>query len=159
MEYLHKFQVAASIENVRHFHLQPRSMGMLTPPPILVRIHRSPAVMAEDESMEFTLWLGPLPIRWTATFSDIGEVGFTDTQSSGPFRRWIHRHSFRAIDEGTTEITDEITVELDPRLDRFLLGLFLWLGLPFLFAYRSWRTRQIIAAEQDRSNQGGDSAR
>jgi hypothetical protein len=41
--------------------------------------------LAEGSISDFTLWFGPLPIRWTARHSHIDPLhGFTDTQVRGP---------------------------------------------------------------------------
>lgn len=93
--------------------------------------------------MTFTIWLGPLPVRWTAIFSEVGEDGFTDTQLQGPYRSWIHRHRFRPLDENNTEIHDVITAELG--LSRWTaVALGMWLGLPLLFRHRVRLTRRIL---------------
>jgi ligand-binding SRPBCC domain-containing protein len=90
------------------------------------------------------MWLGPLPLRWLARIEDVSPTGFTDRQVRGPFERWIHRHTFVPVDETTTAVLDEIELKLRPHLLWGLVGLGMRLGLPFLFAYRGWRTRRLI---------------
>lgn len=144
MKYQHRFQVRASLARVVDFHAQSASMGAITPPPVLVRVHQAPARLAEGEEMEFTLWLGPLPIHWLARIENVTSTGFVDRQLRGPFQQWVHRHTFVPVDETTTEVIDEIDVALQPHLWRKLLGLGMWFNLPLLFAYRGWRTRHLL---------------
>lgn len=94
--------------------------------------------------MDFTLWLGPVPIRWLARIEDVSPTGFTDRQIRGPFQEWVHRHTFVSLDETATLVVDEIQLALHPHLWRALVGLGMWLSLPLLFAYRSWKTRRLI---------------
>lgn len=94
--------------------------------------------------MDFTLNLGPLPIRWLAQIEQVSESGFTDRQLSGPFASWVHRHSFIHLDEQATEIVDEIHLALKPHLLWGAVGLAFASGLPVLFAFRGWKTRRLL---------------
>jgi ligand-binding SRPBCC domain-containing protein len=144
MVYKHRFEVNAPLAAVAEFHAQSASMGAITPPPVVVRIHRAPARLDDGDEMEFTMWLGPLPVRWLARIEDVSPTGFSDRQLSGPFGHWLHRHTFVPIDETTTAVVDEINLKLRPHLLWGLVGLGMRLGLPLLFAYRGWKTRRLI---------------
>lgn len=144
MRYHHRFVVNAPLEAVRAFHSRSASMGSITPPPIIVQVHRAPPMLDEGDEMAFTLWMGPLPVRWTAQFSDVGPGGFTDTMVRGPFTRWEHRHSFVPIDDLRTEVID--TLQIEPSRHWFwgLVGRSMIAGLPLLFAWRARRTRALL---------------
>ena len=94
--------------------------------------------------MAFTLWLGPLPVYWLARIEELSPAGFVDRQLSGPFQQWVHRHSFIAVDEVTTEVRDEIEAVLKAPGWWWLVSLGMWLNLPMLFAYRAWQTRRLL---------------
>jgi len=85
-----------------------------------------------------------IPIHWTARIETVTETGFSDRQMRGPFAFWLHRHTFAAVNEQTTEVVDEITVKLSHHPLWWLVGMFMWLGLPFLFAYRGWKTKRML---------------
>lgn len=61
MKYHHTFVVKAPLEKVAQFHSQSASMGAITLPPILVRVHKAPRTLAAGDDMDFTMWLG-LPV-------------------------------------------------------------------------------------------------
>jgi ligand-binding SRPBCC domain-containing protein len=147
MKYRHRFLVNASLSAVTDFHAQSASMGAITPPPVVVRVHRAPARLNEGDEMDFTMWLGPLPVRWLARIEDVSPTGFSDRQLRGPFRLWVHRHAFLPVDEATTAVVDEIELKLRGHLWWGLIGLGMWLSLPLLFAYRGWKTRRLIKSE------------
>ena len=109
MTYCHHFLVDASLARVADFHGRAASMAAITPPPIVVRMHTAPAVLAEGNEIEFTMWLGPLPVHWLARIELLSLTGFTDRRLHGPFAEWVHRHTFVAVDEHTTDVLDEIT--------------------------------------------------
>jgi ligand-binding SRPBCC domain-containing protein len=145
--YSHCFQVKASLKAVVEFHGDSQALKRLTPPPMFVKFnHVEP--LAEGSVADFTMWLGPLPIHWVATHSDIDPMkGFTDSQTTGPFKVWIHRHSFESIDDNTTRIIDQVEAMPGNHPLWGIVSRFMWLTLPILFAYRSWQTRRALESK------------
>lgn len=148
MHYNHRFEVAAPHQQVVAFHRRSASMGAITPPPVIVRVHEAPELLTEGDEMRFTLWLGPLPLHWHARIEDTTEMGFLDRQLSGPFKRWDHRHRFEVIDEQNTAVIDEITAELSANWFWKIVGMGMWLNLPLLFAFRAWKTKRLLSGAQ-----------
>lgn len=144
MRFKHRFKVKAPLADVADFHSHSASMGAITPPPAVVRVHEAPGRLAEGDQMDFTLWLGPMPIHWQARIEDVTATGFVDRQLRGPFQSWTHRHTFKPIDEQITEVVDEIDFKLDKHPVRGIVGLGMSLSLPLLFAYRGWKTRLLL---------------
>ena len=106
-----RFIVPATLEAVARFHADPRALTKLTPPPTVMRVHRMDP-LAEGSVSEFTMWVGPIPIRWRAVHSGFKALkGFTDTQELGPMARWIHRHSYRALGDGHADGSNRSQVE------------------------------------------------
>ena len=137
------FEVDAPVEAVAAFHEDTRVLRRLTP--AYVRIHRFDP-LADGAVAEFTVWFGPIPIRWRALHRDVGPNGFTDIQDEGPLESWAHTHRFTATDTSTTRVTEHIEYEYASGWD----GVFgrLFFGPPalrILFAYRSWRTRRALS--------------
>lgn len=137
-----RFRVPAPVERVRAFHAGPAALKALTPPPMFVQLHRFGA-LEEGMIAEFTLWLGPLPIRWTARHEDVGPNGFVDAQVAGPMAHWRHTHRFDPVSEGETEVVDRVEYA-HPEGPRGLWTrvLFAKPGLHGLFTYRAWATRR-----------------
>jgi ligand-binding SRPBCC domain-containing protein len=144
VRFRHTFLVRAPLVAVADFHQQSASMGAITPPPVIVNVHQAPARLGEGDEMNFTLWLGPLPLRWQARIQDVTPASFTDRQVRGPFRRWTHYHLFVPVDEAATMVVDQI--QAMPRCHPLWgpVGLGMWLSLPILFAYRGWKTRRLL---------------
>jgi ligand-binding SRPBCC domain-containing protein len=144
MKFQHRFRVRASLAAVAQFHSQTASLAMLTPPPVIVRIHRAPTIQHTGDEVDFTMWFGPLPVRWLAQIEQVSDTGFVDRQVRGPFRAWVHCHSFAPVDMATTEVIDEVQAELSSHWLWRIVGGCMWLTLPLLFAYRGWRTRHVL---------------
>ena len=106
----YSFTVNAPLEAVSAFHHDTSVLKILTPPPIFVQLHNFEA-LGEDSKAEFTLWFGPLPIKWQVVHSEVTENGFTDKQVVGPLKKWKHRHQFLAISSNVTEVREHIEYE------------------------------------------------
>ncbi|MBN1372781.1 MAG: hypothetical protein JW987_12645 [Anaerolineaceae bacterium] len=145
MFFRHRFQVHAPLSKVAEFHSQSAGMAAITPPPLIVQLHHAPPTLQEGDTMDFSLKLGALGIRWLAQIEGVTSAGFTDRQLRGPFAEWVHQHKFSAVDENTTDVIDEINLRLSRDPIMFFLGLGMRLGLPFLFAFRAWKTRRLLA--------------
>ena len=114
---------------------------------MIVRLHRAPIIQHEGDEVDFTMWLGPPPIRWAARIDSVSETDFVDRQVRGPFRTWRHRHAYAPIDAGTTKVTDEVQAQLKRHWLRGIIGALIWMGLQLLFAYRGWKTRRALETE------------
>jgi ligand-binding SRPBCC domain-containing protein len=145
MRFEHRFTVRASQEAVAEFHSHASGLRALTPPPAIMRLHDAPDPLTDGTDFSFTLWMGPFPVVWESLIREMSVEGFTDLQGrKGPFRLWRHRHSFRRIDDQTTEVHDSIEAELRPHLYHGPSGLAMWLTLPLLFRFRAGATRRAL---------------
>ncbi len=134
-----------TLDAVLRFHQDPRALARLTPPPIIMQLHRDDRRSLTEGDIEFSLWFGPIPIRWIARHEPGPTAhSFADSQIKGPLAYWRHEHLFSEADDGV-QLTDRITLAHR----NGLLGLLTRLtfdGLPLrvLFAYRHWRTRRAL---------------
>ena len=147
---LNTFRINAPLQQVAAFHRRSASMAAITSPPILVRMHAAPEELTDGDQIAFTLWLGPLPVYWRASIQNATRNGFEDHQIDGPFRDWTHYHHFNALDETTTEVTDEVHLHLETKLPNLLIGLGMALGMPALFTYRAWKTAPAGRSQLER---------
>jgi ligand-binding SRPBCC domain-containing protein len=144
-EFNYSFVVKAPLTQVAEFHHDARALKRLTPPPIITQIHLVEP-LAENSVAEFTLWFGPLPIRWKAVHTAVDMLyGFTDVQLKGPLKSWAHTHTFIPVSDEITKVREHIEFEHYPGM-RGLLSrlLFPRAGLYLLFAYRKWTTRRLL---------------
>ena len=139
------FTVAAPLAAVRDFHRDTSALKRLTPPPTFVQLHAIEP-LAEGSVSRFTLWVGPLPLRWTAVHRNVSDRGFTDVQAKGPARKWEHTHSFVPLDDRTTEIREHIEFEHKDGFQGVVTRiLFSQPNLWLMFTYRKLVTRWFLA--------------
>ena len=135
-----RFVVRAPLHAVRDFHHDTRALKRLTPPPTIVQLHEVDP-LAEGSVSRFTLWVGPIPLRWKAIHSGVSEYGFTDVQAEGPAKRWEHTHSFASATENTTEIHEHIEFEHKRGFWGIITRLlFARPNLYLMFTYRKFAT-------------------
>jgi ligand-binding SRPBCC domain-containing protein len=137
----YSFTVSAPLQAVRDFHHDTSALKRLTPPPTIVQLH-SIEPLGEGSVSKFTLWVGPLPLRWTAVHRNVSPTGFTDIQAEGPAATWEHTHTFSAVSPTVTRIDEHIEYEHK----RGLWGLVTRLlfskpNLYFMFTFRKLATR------------------
>ena len=141
----YRFTVPAGLEAVRSFHRDTSALKTLTPPPPIVQLHAIEP-MAEGSVSRFTLWVGPLPLKWTAVHRNVSDHGFTDIQAEGPAAKWEHTHTFTQLDNNQTEIHEHIEYEHKRGFWGIVTRLlFSKPNLWFMFGYRRWITRRKLA--------------
>lgn len=144
--------IHAPLEAVARFHRDSRILQKLTPLPVLVQLHDA-GPLAEGSKADFTLWFGPLPVRWVAVHSNVDPgSGFTDRQARGPFERWEHVHRFIPEGKRSTRVIDHIEFEHFPGIrGLFTRIMFSPAALRLLFAYRAWVTRRTLERREGRA--------
>ncbi len=141
----HSFEVRAPVEAVAAFYQDARVLKQLSPPPMLVQLHRVDP-LAEGSIVDMTMWLGPIPIHWVADHREVDPArGFLDIQAKGPMKVWRHRHSYGPLGPRLTWVRDEVEFEHYPGGRGVLTRLlFNPLTLRFLFFYRAQITRWLV---------------
>ncbi len=137
--------IETTLAEIKRFHEAPSALASLTPPPIRMQVHRDERRSLTEGEIEFTLFFGPLPIRWTARHEPGPSIdSFADLQLRGPLAYWRHEHIFAEV-AGGVALTDRITLAHRAGFIGLLTRLaFDGLPLRLLFAYRHWRTRRAL---------------
>jgi ligand-binding SRPBCC domain-containing protein len=138
--------IPTSLAAITAFHTAPAALSRLTPPPLLVQIIRDGRLSLTAGEVEFILWFGPLPVRWTARHEP-GPIptSFVDRMLVGPMATWEHQHLFYEA-AGGVALTDRITFAHKAGWRGWLTRLVFdgW-PLRLLFWYRHWRTRRALS--------------
>jgi len=101
--------VPAPIDEVFAFFADATNLARITPSKLAFRVLTpSPIEMRVGTIIDYRLRVRGIPVRWRTRIA-AWEPGrrFVDEQLKGPYRRWIHQHSFEAIGGGT-RMTDEV---------------------------------------------------
>ena len=94
------------------WHLQDGAINRLIPAFENVSIESFEGV-SEGSRATLRMKLGPFSKDWVAVHSDIVPgLSFTDTQESGPFKFWQHKHEVIPLEDGTSELVDAVRYQL-----------------------------------------------
>lgn len=134
----------APIDRVFAFYADAGNLEAITPPFLNFRILTPrPIPMHEGALIDYALKLHGIPIRWR-TRINVWEPGkrFIDEQIKGPYRLWVHEHTFEALPNNSTLVRDRVTYAVPG--GSLVNRLFVRSRLDAIFAYRAQATQRLI---------------
>jgi ligand-binding SRPBCC domain-containing protein len=149
--YEKRSHITTTIEKLIAFHQDPKAFTKLAPPPIFTQLHRDTRTSMTTGEVEFTLWFGPIPIRWLARH-EAGPTpnSFADLMIKGPMAYWRHEHIFELDPQGSgVYLIDRVTLAHKAGIaGMFTRLMFDGLPLRFLFFYRHLRTKMSLQSQR-----------
>ena len=96
-------------EPVFHFLASAENLNLLTPPWVKFSIVTpTPIEMGLGAIIDYRISLYRVPFKWKSKISVWDPpYEFCDFQVGGPYRYWLHRHTFEETPEGTL-VTDHV---------------------------------------------------
>lgn len=138
-------RVRRAIDQVFAFFAAAENLESITPPEMRFRITTpGPIDMGQGTRIDYRLALFGVAFTWRTEITQWRPpFEFVDTQLSGPYAQWIHRHTFR-WEAGTTVIEDHVRYRLPlPIVGEAALPL-VRLQLGRIFRYRARRIRELL---------------
>ncbi len=143
------------LADVFSFFADARNLQRITPPSLSFDVlAEGPIEMSQGTRIDYRLRVHRIPLRWQSEITTWEPpFRFVDEQRKGPYRWWIHEHTFQKQD-GSTLIQDRVRYSvLGGRLvNRFLVGR----DLHSIFAFRSQALRSIFSEETTAEALGAD---
>lgn len=126
------------------FFSDAHNLAEITPPWLNFRVLTPPPIeMKVGTCIDYRLKLRGIPVRWQSEITAWNPPhSFVDEQRRGPYRRWIHTHTFAAVPDGTL-IRDEVEYAVFGGwlVQKFLVAP----DIEKIFAYRSEKLRELLA--------------
>ena len=130
-------------EQVFRFFASAENLNLLTPPWVgFTLLSPLPIEMAVGAIIENRIRLRSMPVTWRSEITEWQPpFAFCDEQRRGPYRFWIHRHTFDERPDGTL-VTDQVDygVPGGALVNRFFVAG----ELRRIFAYRKARLTEIF---------------
>ena len=106
--------ISASPESVFAFFSEASNLMRLTPPSLGFQILTpAPILMEEGTLIDYKILLRGFPMRWRTRICRWNPpFEFIDEQLKGPYRIWIHHHTFEEADSGKTFMRDRVRYAL-----------------------------------------------
>lgn len=130
---------------VFHYFAEARNLEAITPAFLqFVVLTPAPIEMQAGTLIDYKLRLHGFPVRWRTLISAWEPpFRFVDEQLMGPYRQWIHEHTFEERDGGTLA-TDVVRYSVPGGMlvDRLLVKR----DVEKIFAYRQRRLTDLFGA-------------
>jgi hypothetical protein len=122
------------------------ALNLETITPLWLQFHvttKQPIEMREGVEIDYKLKIRGFPVRWRSKIT-VWEPPhrFVDEQLRGPYRLWIHEHTFRTMAGGTL---CEDNVQYAPLGGWIVNKLLVERDVNMIFSYRSARLKEIFA--------------
>lgn len=128
-------------DEVFAFFANAANLEAITPPWLHFRILNPGVVITEGARIDYQLKLHGIPLRWQSEISRWDPPSsFVDQQRRGPYRRWVHTHTF-ADERGGTRVSDAVEFEVP---FGWLVGGFVMRDVNRIFAFRQQALRALF---------------
>jgi ligand-binding SRPBCC domain-containing protein len=139
--------IRAPLAQVFTFFSAPQNLARLTPPKMRFRITNGPGrALREGDLIDYEIRILGIPLHWRTRVTAWRENEmFADVQERGPYRKWLHTHTFREVAAGV-EMHDRVEYEVPLGwLGQLAAGWWVTREVQAIFAYREQAIAQIFA--------------
>jgi hypothetical protein len=130
-------------QDVFDFFADAFNLELLTPPWLQFRvITPAPIALQQGTVIDYRLRLRGIPVRWESQVT-VWEppYRFVDEQLRGPYRRWVHHHTFVESDGGTLA-RDHVDYAVPGGV--LVRKLLVERDLRKIFQYRQQKLREVL---------------
>jgi ligand-binding SRPBCC domain-containing protein len=133
--------VPRPLDEVFAFFANAANLEALTPPWLHFHILNPDLVIGEGVRIDYRLKIHGIPLQWQSEICRWNPPSsFVDEQRKGPYRRWVHTHTF-AAERGGTRVGDSVEFEVP---FGWLVGRVVMRDVRKIFAFRQQALTRIF---------------
>ena len=119
------------------FFERPENLSKLTPKWLSFEIRtKLPLEMKQGATFEYTISLFGIPMKWKTLIVKYSPPNiFIDEQVKGPYKKWVHTHSFKEIN-GKVTMADRVEYDLYGGFLKYIINIFVAISVKKIFNYR-----------------------
>lgn len=138
--------IGRPLAEVFAFFSNPANLAELTPPEMHFRMTDiSTEAIGEGTRIDYALRVKLLPLKWTSLIQEWEPpFRFVDVQLSGPYKSWVHEHTFEDLGDETL-VRDRVWYRVPG--GALIDKLFVRRDIERIFAYRTKRLRELFGAD------------
>jgi ligand-binding SRPBCC domain-containing protein len=142
-----EIRVPGRVKDIFPFFADAANLEKLTPPWLKFDITTPrPIEMRVGALIDYRIWLRIVPMRWRTKITVWDPPHrFVDEQLKGPYRQWIHEHTF-SQDGDEVVVRDHVryAVPGGPLIERAVHALLVKPDIDRIFAYRVEAMRKLL---------------
>ncbi|NOT46373.1 MAG: SRPBCC family protein [Acidobacteria bacterium] len=148
-----EIEIALPLAEVFDFFADAGNLERITPPELNFQIVTPrPIDIRQGALIDYNLRLRGFPVSWRTEIAEWDPpFHFVDRQLKGPYRQWIHSHTFTALGPNKTLIEDEVKyrLPLEPLGD--LAHFIIRRELDYIFDYRQKAVAELLSHAEARA--------
>ncbi len=143
----YQLELPGDLSSVFSFFADPFNLEAITPPWLRFRVlGSSTEAVEEGTTIDYKLRLRGVPVRWQSVIRNWEPpFRFIDSQVVGPYRSWVHLHTFEETDRGVL-VKDHVDYEVPG--GALVNRLFVRRDLEKIFSYRQQRIAVLLGREK-----------
>ncbi|HSK72211.1 MAG TPA: SRPBCC family protein [Pyrinomonadaceae bacterium] len=136
------------LEKVFKFFSDAINLERITPPELNFHIITPQPIEIEQGTLiDYKLKIRGLSVKWRTRITVWNPpFEFVDEQIRGPYKQWIHRHTFTEIEKNKTLIEDEVKYRLPVEPFGDVIHFLIRKELDYIFDFRQKTVKEILSA-------------